>query len=211
MNMNSTMSTECKILIDRLKTCDLEAILRNPSNMLKFYPIRNPDNESSIFEEVYPLINKDLLKKSYKFRFFYFLDTFLSSTKVPAYIIAAYLKQLARLTLFAQPKSLVLILRLTSNLFLRHPTLIRLRDKVDDRARELELKSDTCTLRDWLEADPFNPNQKSDLKASNGLDSCVWELMPLRFHEHPKVAKEARFLSETNIPEIECDLGDLVT
>lgn len=208
--MTSNLSNECKTLIQRLKQCDLDVIIRNPSSMLKFYPIRDPDNENTVFDELYCILDNSLLRKSYKFRIFYFLNIFLSSTKVPAYIIAAYMKKLARLTLEAKPRSLVAILRIISNLFLRHPILIILRDRVDDKAREYELQSDTCTLRSWLEDDPFDANQVRDLKATNAMDSCIWELMPLRYHEHPRVAKAANFLGDTSVPEMECDLDDLV-
>lgn len=204
------LSNECKTLVQRLKQCDLEKVVTNPALMLKYCPIRNPDNENTIFDEVYALVNENLLTKSYKFRIFYFLNTFLSSTKVPAHVIAAYIKRLSRLTIEARPRSLVAILRIVSNLFSRHPTLMFLRDRVDEKARELEIDSDTCTLRQWLESDPFNTNQVHDLKATNAMDSCIWELMPLRFHEHPKVAKEAQYLSEKSAPEMECDLDDIV-
>lgn len=204
------ISNECKTLIQRLKQCDLEKVVTNPSLLISFYPIRNPDNEGTIFDEVYMLINEPLLTRSYKFRVFYFLNTFLSSTKVPAHVIAAYIKRLSRLTLEAKSRSLVAILRIISNLFTRHPTLLVLRDRVDDRARELEMQSETCTLRHWLQEDPFNPNEVRDLKATNAMESCVWEIMPLRFHEHPKIAKEAQFLGEKSAPEIECDLEDIL-
>lgn len=208
--MMTNLSNECKTLIERIKQCDIDEVVRNPSLMLKYYPIRDPDNENTVFDEVYPIVNECLLKRSYKFRIFYFLNTFLSSTKVPAYIIAAYMKRLARLTLEARPRSLVAILRIVNNLLIRHPILLKLRDKVDDKARELELKSDTCTFRSWLEADPFDKNEIRDLRSTNAMESCLWELMPLRFHEHPRIAKEAKFLGEINAPELEQDLDDLL-
>jgi len=209
-NMDGEFSTECRTIIRRLKTCDIDKIKKSPSLMLKFYPIRNPDNVNTVFDEVYTMVNESILKKTYKFRLFYFIDVFLSSTKVPAYVTAAYLKRLARLTLEAKPKSLVAILRIVNNLFVRHPLLVSLRDRVDEKARELETKSETCTLRQWLQADPFDVEERVNLKATNAMESCIWELMPLRYHDHPKVAKEACFLSEKNIPEIECDLSDLL-
>lgn len=204
-----SLSTECGTLVQRLKSCDLEKIRKNPSEMLKYYPIRDPDNESTIFDEVYCLVNEALLTKSYRSRIFYFLNTFLSSTKVPAYVIASYIKRLSRLTLPARPKTLVMILRLIGNLFVRHPTLMFLRDRVDQQARKMELKQATCTLREWKNEDPFDQNQM-DLRKSNAMDSCIWELMPLRFHRHPKVAEAATFLKEPDMLEMELDLDDLV-
>lgn len=207
---NSTMSNECKTLVKRLKECDLENICKNPSLMLKFYPIRDPDNQLSIFDEVYYLVNESLLAKTYRSRIFYFLNTLLSSTKVPAYIIASYIKRLSRLTLQAKPRTLVTVLRLVGNLFIRHPMLIFLRDRVDDKAHEIELISDSCTLKSWLEADPFNIEETRNLKLTNAMESCIWELMPLRFHRHPKVAEAASYLGDSNLPEMEFDLEDLL-
>lgn len=204
------LTNECKLLVQRLRGCDLDEICANPSSMLKYYPIRDPDNETTVFDEIYCVLNENLMKKAYKFRIFYFLNTFLSSTKVPAYIIAAYIKRLARLSLGAKPRSLVAILRLVNNLFMRHPVLMFLRDRVDDKAREFELESTTCTLRQWLELDPFDTNQTTDLRMTHAMDSCIWELMPLRFHEHKKVTEAASFLGEDSPPDIECDLEDLL-
>lgn len=208
--MNQQLSSECKTLVQRLKECNLEDICKNPSLMIKFYPIRDPDNELTIFDEVYSLINESLLTKSYRSRIFYFLNVFLSSTKVPAYIIAAYIKRLSRLTLDAKPRTLVTILRLVGNLFIRHPTLLVLRDRVDDKAREIELISSTCTLRSWLEDDPFDVNENRNLKLTNAMESSVWELMPLRYHRHPKVVEAASYLSESSLPEMEFDLDDML-
>lgn len=204
------LPNECRVLIQRLKQCDLKKIVANPSSMIKFYPIRNPDNEATIFEEVYCIINEELLKKSYKFRIFYFLNIFLSSTKVPAHVIAAYIKRLARLSLCSRPRSLVAILRLIHNLFARHSTLMFMRDRVDEKARELEMGSDKCTLRTWLDSDPFNANELKDLSATNAMASCVWEVMMLRYHEHPRVAREAQFLSESSIPDMEKSLDEIL-
>lgn len=206
----STLSSECKTLVQRLKQCDLDKMTANPTLLLKFYPIRNPDMESTIFDEVYALVNEQLLSKTYKFRVFFFLNTFLSSTKVPAHVISAYMKRLSRMSLEAKPRSLVAILKLVNNLLSRHPTLLFLRDRVDERAREMELTADTCTLRTWLESDPFDPDQVNDLQATNAMHSSIWELMPLRFHEHPKIAKAAQFLGEKSAPDMECDLDDIV-
>ena len=205
-----SLTNDCKTLVKRLKECDHEEICANPSLMLKYYPIRDPDQETTVFDEVYCVLNENLLIKTYKFRIFFFLNTFLSSTKVPAYVIAAYLKKLSRLTLIAKPRSLIAILRLVGNLFIRHPILWKLRDRVDVRAREFELDSDKCTLRSWLETDPFDANEISDTRKTKAMDSCVWELMPLRFHIRPSVAEAASYLGETNLPDIEFDLDDLL-
>lgn len=188
------LSSECKTLIKRLKECDLDVVERNPTLMLQYYPIRNPDKEETIYDEVYCILNENLLLKSYRFKVFLFLNTFLSSTKVPAYVIAAYLKRLSRLTLDAKPRTLFTVLGIVENLMLSHPVLQVLRNRVDDKAREMELASDMCTIRSWLESDPFDTEEITDLKRTNAMDSSIWELMPLRYHRHPKVRRAASFL-----------------
>jgi len=201
------ISNECKTLLERLKGCDTEEMEQNPSLMLRFYPIRRPDCETTVFDEVYCLLGGNFLRKSYRFKLIFFLNTFLSSTKVPAYIIAAYIKKLSRFTLNAKPRTLVSILKLVGNLILRHPILLVLRDRVDDKAQELSQESDSCTLRQWLLNDPFNNDLTTDLKATRAMESSVWELMPLRFHKHPKVANAASFLNNPKIPEMEFDIN----
>lgn len=205
----SDISSETKLLVSRLKSCNVDEILQNPTLMLKYLPVSDPDNETTIFDDVYRLLNDSLLFKTYKFRVFYFLNTFLSSTKVPAYVIATYIKRLSRLSLKAKPRTLVTLLRLIGNLLLRHPMLIILRDRVDDKARDLELEGQRCTLRSWLEDDPFDEDTR-DLKNSKSMDSCIWELMPLRYHLHPRVRKAASYLSEQKLPDMEFDLNDMV-
>lgn len=204
------LSKECETIIKRLKGCELDEILNNPTQMLKLYPVRNPDSETTIFDEMYCLVNEGLLKRSYRYRFFFFLNTFLSSTKLPAHIVAAYMKRLSRLTLQARPRTLVILLKLIGNLIVRHPVLNFLKNRVDERARELEVASKTCTLRMWLEDDPFDPTETKDLKATKAMDSSIWEVMPLRFHRHPKVASAALYLGKLEVPDMEFDIESLI-
>lgn len=206
------LSSNCKVLIQRLKCYKTEEISHNPSLIIKCYPVRDPDDESTIFDEVYCLVKENLLTKAYRFRVFYFLNTFLSSTKVPAYVIAAYMKRLSRLSLQAKPRTLLTIIKIVKNLLVRHPVLLVLRDRVDETARELEseLRATSCTLRTWLERDPFNLDETSDLKNTRAMDSCLWEMMPLRYHCLPKIAKASSFLGESEAPGEESDLEDFV-
>lgn len=193
----------CQLFARKLGQCDREELIRDlPAKIKQFYPIINPDDDATMYDEVYTMLNEALLKKSHKFRVFYFLNLFLSSSKVPAYIIAAYVKRLSRLSLKAKNRSLVCILKLVGNVFMRHPILIILRDRVDTIATDIGTNSDKCTIRQWLDLDPFNPYE-CNLKSSNALESCIWELMPHRFHEHPRVADAAQYLGETKVPEME--------
>lgn len=195
------------VLIRRLKDCDPKQIVSNPRSMLDFYPIRDPDSELTIYDEIYTKLNQSLLTKTYRFRFLFFLNTLLSSSKVPAYVIASYMKQLSRLSLSAKPRILVVILKLVANLLLRHPVLLVLRDRVDEIALEMESVSSTCTLKDWLDRDPFDADPKTAPKDTKAMDSSLWELMPLRYHENERIADVASYLGSTNIEGMENDIS----
>lgn len=208
--MVESPSQEFQVFLDRLKKSEPKQIASNSNAVLSLYPIRDPTSELTVFDEVYRHVDEKLLCKQYRFKFLYFLDTLLSSTKVPSYIIATYIKRLSRLTLTAKPKTLFVIIKLVGNLFLRHPVLIFLRDQVDELARVMESKSTTCTLSDWLKQDPFDADQKESLKQAKAMTSCIWEMMPLRYHENRRIANTASYLSSPEMLDIEFDLSEHV-
>jgi len=57
----------------------------------------------------------------YRARFFRMADVFLSSSLLPAYLVAAFVKRLARLSLVAPPQAILVNLVFLYNLLLRHP------------------------------------------------------------------------------------------
>lgn len=203
-------SNEFQVFLERLRNTEASAIITNSNAVLSLYPIRDPTSELTVFDEVYRHLNEKLLTKPYRFKFLYFLDTLLSSTKVPSYIIATYIKRLSRLTLTAKPKTLFVIVKLVGNLFLRHPVLLFLRDQVDEIARIKESESNTCTLNDWLKQDPFDVNQTENLKDAKAMTSCIWEMMPIRYHENRRIASTASYLSSPDMLDIEFDLTEHV-
>lgn len=205
--MKNDRPYQCQVLIDRLKKKNPGELIASPSALLALYPVRDPTSDQTIFDEVYAEVNLELLSKTYRFRFFYFLDCLLSSTNVPSYVVASFIKRLSRLTLSVKPRTLYVMIKLIGNLFMRHPILYFLRDRVDDVARELELKSSTCTLNDWIGLDPFDMNENMNLKVTKAMDSYIWEIMPLRFHENKKIKETvAAFLASSQSMEMEFDL-----
>lgn len=205
--MSPPITEECKVFVERLKNFELADAEYNPGAIVKFYPLQNPDNDATIFDEVYSLIDRRVQNKVYKFKLFFFINVLLSSTKVPAYVVAAYIKRLSRLTLNAKPRTLVTILHIVGNLMIRHPMLWSMRDKVIELARKYDTTE--CTLQQWIDQDPFDCDESKDLKKTKAIDSSIWELMPLRYHKHAKVAAAAAYLNQQALPDMEFDIYEL--
>lgn len=208
----SNLCSELRVFVDRLEDCEVDEIASNPSAMLAFYPVPDPTSNLSIFDKIYSLVTPEFLTGKLRFRILYMLNILLSSTKVPGYIIASYIKKLSRCSLSCKARTRLMILELVANLISRHPTLLSLRDNVDiyyERVVTTE-NATHCTLRDWIESDPFDENELQDLKKARAMDSSLWELMPLRFSEIPKLAEAAQFLNLPGVIEIENDISRLL-
>ena len=108
-------------------------------------------------------------------QFFELLDVFLRSTHLPAYLVAAFVKRMARLALTAPPHGAMLAIGFAHNLLRRHPGC--------------------CVLvqRERLPAgceggDPFVAAEADPCKA-RALESSLWELDTLRRHYSPAVSR----------------------
>ncbi|NWQ81903.1 NOC4L protein, partial [Columbina picui] len=73
------------------------------------------------YKKLYSLLDPSVYHVKYRARFFHLLDLFLSSSHLPAYLVAAFLKRLSRLALTAPPEALLMVLPFICNLFRRHP------------------------------------------------------------------------------------------
>jgi U3 small nucleolar RNA-associated protein 19 len=62
----------------------------------------------------------------YRSRFFRLADLFLSSAYIPSYLVASFIKKMARLCLFAPPTAVVMVLPFIFNLLRKHPSAIPL-------------------------------------------------------------------------------------
>lgn len=130
------------------------------------------------FERVYALTTPSVCYLSYRKQFFSLLDTFLSSTHLASYIVAAFLKRLARMALLAPLCSQEPLLSLIRNLLTRH-----------EGVRVLLHRDNPATL----EADPYNMDE-TRLKLCGALDSSLWEVKTLQRHWYGDVARRGRFV-----------------
>ncbi|KAK3311151.1 CBF/Mak21 family-domain-containing protein [Chaetomium strumarium] len=141
------------------------------------------------YTKLYSLLDADILHSKYRSRFFRLLDTFLTSSHLPAVLVASFIKRLARLALNAPPSAIVVIVPWFYNLFKKHPLTTFMMHRVPRTPEEKDLLE-----REGLE-DPFLPDEKDPLE-TQAIDSCLWEIVQLQSHYHPNVATIAKIISE---------------
>ncbi|KAI9289519.1 CBF/Mak21 family-domain-containing protein [Umbelopsis sp. AD052] len=132
------------------------------------------------YHKLYRLLDANVLHLKYRSRFFRLLDLFLSSSHLPASLIAAFIKRMARLSLTAPPAGSVILIAMIYNLLKRHPSCMALihRDEVTD-----------------METDAFDESNP-DPYTCNALNSSLWELQTLAEHYYPNVATLAKIFTE---------------
>lgn len=129
--------------------------------------------------KLYNLLEPSVLHARYRARFFHLADLFLSSSHLPAYLVAAFAKRLSRLALVAPPTALLILLPFIYNLIRRHPSCRLLLHKPGS---------------DEPVDDPYLADQ-TDPAQCRALDSSLWEVKTLQQHHHPGVAKAALLVS----------------
>ncbi|OZJ03196.1 hypothetical protein BZG36_03333 [Bifiguratus adelaidae] len=131
------------------------------------------------YKKLYRLFDRNLMHVIYRSRFFRLVDVFLSSTHLPAALVASFIKRMALLSLSAPPAAIVIIIPTIYNLLKRHPTCMLM----INRTRQEGL------VDEWDEED-MDPYKET------ALNSSLWELEGLQQHYHPSVATLAKIFSE---------------
>ncbi|XP_036907733.1 nucleolar complex protein 4 homolog [Sturnira hondurensis] len=139
------------------------------------------------YRKLYGLMDPSIFHVKYRARFFHLVDLFLSSSHLPAYLVAAFAKRLARLALTAPPEALLLVLPFVCNLLRRHPACRVLVHRPQGPE---------------LDTDPYDPDEEDPAK-SRALDSSLWELKALQRHYHPEVSRAASVINQAlSVPEV---------
>ncbi|KAM6155349.1 nucleolar complex protein 4 homolog isoform 2-T2 [Rhynchocyon petersi] len=139
------------------------------------------------YQKLYSLLEPSVFHVKYRARFFHLADLFLSSSHLPAYLVAAFAKRLARLALTAPPEALLMVLPFICNLLRRHPACRVLVHRPGGPE---------------LDADPYDPGEQDPAK-SRALESSLWELQALQKHYHPEVSKAASVINQALcVPEV---------
>ncbi|KAG7153633.1 nucleolar complex protein 4 homolog A-like [Homarus americanus] len=145
------------------------------------------------YTKLYTLLDPTVFHAKYKARFFMLCDRFLASSYLPEYIVAAFVKRLARLSLVAPTPSLVLILKFIANLLIRYPGLKKLIHKPNVKA---------------MESDPYDMEEPDPAKC-RASESSLWEVATLQCHVLPYVSKAAGFLNKS-LPSVEYNISEFV-
>jgi U3 small nucleolar RNA-associated protein 19 len=143
----------------------------------------------AFYTKLYSLLDEGLLHSKHRSRFFRLLDTFMSSTHLPAAMVASFIKRLSRLALNAPPAGIVAVVPWIYNMFRRHPacTFMMHREIRDERQKKI--------LEQEGMDDPFDMEEQ-DPMFTNAIESSLWEIESLQSHYHPNVATLAGIISE---------------
>jgi U3 small nucleolar RNA-associated protein 19 len=143
----------------------------------------------SFYSKLYSLLDDELLHSKHRSRFFRLLDTFMSSTHLPAALVASFIKRLSRLALHAPPGGIVIVIPWIYNMFKKHPqcTFMMHREPPTEEAKQ--------EIEERGFKDPFSM-EKTDPMETGAIDSSIWEIETLQSHYHPNVATLANIISK---------------
>ncbi|KAF2739245.1 CBF-domain-containing protein [Polyplosphaeria fusca] len=158
------------------------------SGMYYLMTERNLDYPS-FYQKLYSLLDEGILHSKHRSRFLRLLDTFMSSTHLPAVLVASFIKRLSRLALHAPPAGIVVVVPWIYNMFKRHPACTFMMHR---EIRDPEIKRN---LEQEGMEDPFDMDEK-DPMLTDAVESSVWEIESLQTHYHPNVATLAKIISE---------------
>lgn len=114
----------------------------------------------------------------------------LIPSHLPEYLVAAFVKRLARLSLHAPAPCIPLILDFITNLLVQHPGVQKLVKRNDGPIK--------------YDQDPYRHEETDPLKCQ-AIDSMLWEIKTLQRHAIPEISIHAQ-LFEKPIPRVEKDL-----
>ena len=77
---------------------------------------------TDFYTKLYGLLSPSVFHVKYKTRFFHLLDLFLSSTHLPNYLVAGFIKRISRIMIFAHVDDAEMLLVFIRNLFIQHPS-----------------------------------------------------------------------------------------
>ncbi len=150
-----------------------------------FYLIQHKNLDyPQFYQKLYSLLDSKILHSKHRSHFFRLLDTFLASTHLPAALVASFIKRLARLSLFAPPSGIVVVVPWIYNLLKNHPSCTLMIH------RNGEFGQNEGTRGDLFRQGELDPME------TDAIESSLWEIQMLQSHYHPNVATIAKIISE---------------
>lgn len=145
------------------------------------------------YTKLYSLLDDTIMHNKHRSRFFRLFNTFMSSSHLPAAMVASFVKRLARLSLQAPPGAIVWLIPWTYNTLKQHPTCTFMLHRAPHPGHAI-YTSHPAYIEEGMD-DPFSMTEP-DPALTNAIDSSLWELETLRSHYHPNVATLAKILGE---------------
>ncbi|EJC98214.1 CBF-domain-containing protein [Fomitiporia mediterranea MF3/22] len=136
----------------------------------------------SFYTRLYVFLDRNVLHTRHRARFFRLTELFLSSSHLPATLLASFVKRLARLSLSAPPAGVIIAIPFIYNILKRHPVLMCMIHRPIDSTEE---KGE----------DSFNENEPNPT-LTNALGSSLWEVAAHRQHYHAPAATLAHIFEE---------------
>ncbi|KAJ2641291.1 MAPK protein hog1 [Coemansia sp. RSA 1694] len=146
-------------------------------------------NYPQFYEKLYALFDRNLLHVKYRARFFRLFELFLGSSHLPAYLVAAFIKRMARLAVSATPSGAVTVIPVIYNLLKAHPSCMVLIHRMPGGYEDGGEESVSA------ENDMYLANEADPAKC-NALSSSLWELETLQHHYYPNIATLANIFGE---------------
>lgn len=145
------------------------------------------------YTKLYSLLDEDVLHSKHRSRFFRLLNTFLSSSHLPAAMVASFIKRLSRISLQAPPGAIVWAVPWIYNTLKQHPPCTFMLHRSYHPAHAIY--ANHPKYKEEGMDDSFDMRQ-SDPMLTGAIDSSLWELETLQSHFHPNVATLAKTMGE---------------
>lgn len=134
------------------------------------------------FPKLYSILDNNILHCRYRKRFCKLFGTFMTSTHMPAYLVAAFVKRISRLSLDASPAVIYWVIPFVYNMFKAHPAI---RVLIHRQSSGEESKN----------SDPFVMEELDPAKCK-AIDSSIWEIHALSRHYWTGSIKQSRIFTE---------------
>ena len=145
------------------------------------------------YQDLYETLTIESLRATYTAKLLRLLTLSLSSMHISTILVASFLKRLARLSLTAEPSTIIVILPITYNLIKSHTGCMKMIHRPDAPEH----------YEDPFDADESNPQQ------TYAINSCLWELKTLQSHYHPTISTLAKVIS-TQFTKPSYDIEDFL-
>ncbi|KAJ1674775.1 Maturation and nuclear export of 40S ribosomal subunits interacting protein [Spiromyces aspiralis] len=152
-------------------------------------------NYPEFYAKFYALFDRNLMHVKYRARFFRLAQIFLSSTHLPAYLVAAFIKKMARLALSAPPSAIAIVIPFIYNLLKSHPTCMVLIHRIDDDDSASSLGGSDAATDGAGYADPFDEDEKDPAKC-RAIESSLWEIETLQNHFYANISTLSKVFNE---------------